>query len=68
MITFVLFYIICGVIFNFLFDLIVNWLASNNPEHEGLRFTMAERAVTVLTWPIHAGRLIIGFIKTIINS
>ena len=46
----------------------VNWLASNDPEHEVLRFTMAERAVTVLTWPIHAGRLIIGFIKTIINS
>ena len=68
MITFVLYYIICGVIFNFLFDLMVNWLASNDPEHEGLRFTMAERVVTSLTWPVHFVRLLIGFIKTIINS
>jgi len=46
----------------------VNWLASNDPEHEGLRFTMAERVVTSLTWPVHFVRLLIGFIKTIINS
>jgi len=68
MITFVLYYIICGVIFNFLLDLIVNWLASYNPENEGLRFTMAERVVMSLTWPVHFVRLLIGFIKTIINS
>lgn len=68
MITFILYYIICGVIFNFLFDLMVNWLVSNDPEHEGLRFTMAERLAVVLTWPIHFGRLLISFIKTIINS
>ena len=61
-------YIFIGIIFNFLFDLMVNWLASNDPEHEGLRFTMAERLAVVLTWPIHFGRLLISFIKTIINS
>ncbi len=67
MITFILYYIFAGIVFNFLFDLMVNWLASNDPEHEGLRFTMPERLIAVLTWPLHAGRLIIGFIKNITN-
>jgi hypothetical protein len=68
MITFILYYIICGVVFNFVFDLMVNWLASNDPEHEGLRFTMSERLIIVFTWPIHFVRLLRGIIKTIINS
>ena len=57
-------YIFIGIVFNFLFDLMVNWLASNDPEHEGLRFTMPERLIAVLTWPIHLIRLIIGFNST----
>lgn len=58
MVNYVLTYLFIGVIFNLLFDLLVNWLGE---EHEDSRFTMAEWLVATLTWPIALTRFIIAF-------
>ena len=59
MINGILTYIFIGVIFNFLFDLLVNWLGA-----EEQRFTMMERLSTTLLWPISLIVFLINFLKT----
>ena len=59
MINGILTYIFIGVIFNFLFDLLVNWLGA-----EEQRFTMMERLSTTLLWPIALIVFLINFLKT----
>jgi len=60
MINEILTYILIGVICNFLFDLLVNQL-----EAEEQRFTMTERIVTTVIWPIALAVFIYNFIKTL---
>ena len=59
MINGILTYIFIGVIFNFLFDLLVNWLGA-----EEQRFTMMERLSTTLLWPIALIVFLVNFLKT----
>lgn len=47
MISAIIWYVFVGVAFNFLWDLITTWLKS-----EENRFTMVERFIVVLIWPI----------------
>ena len=60
MINGILTYIFIGVIFNFLFDLIVNYLGD-----EEQRFTMKERISTTIIWPIALIVFLYNFIRTL---
>lgn len=63
MINAILTYIFLGVLFNFLFDLVVNYV-----QQEEARFTMAERLSTTLLWPIAVLVFLFNFIKTFIGK
>lgn len=65
MIQFILYYLLCGVIFNLMFDLLVSSLG---PDAEKNRLTMLERLFTTLTWPIPFLKLVFGIANTIINK
>jgi len=62
MINGIITYLIIGVIFNFVFDLLVN--LSGSEDH---RFTMFERLVMTLVWPIGVLAFVFHFIKNIID-
>ena len=59
MINAIITYIFIGVVFNFLFDLAINQL-----EAEEQRFTMVERIVTTILWPIALIVFLFNFFKT----
>jgi hypothetical protein len=63
MINGILSYIFLGVIFNFIFDILINWLGA-----EEQRFTLSERIVTTLLWPIAFIVFVFNFIKTLIGK
>jgi len=63
MINAILTYIFVGVVFNFLFDLLINWLGA-----EEQRFTTGERISTVLLWPIALIVFIVNFFKSTIDK
>jgi len=58
------YYLLCGVIFNFIYDSLINFLGK---EFEKLRFSLLERIIVGLFWPIALIRMIIGFISTFIK-
>lgn len=58
MISNVITYLIIGVVFNFLFDKLVDF-----NESEEYRFTMKERITMTLIWPIGLGMFAIHFFK-----
>jgi len=60
MITYIFYYVSIGVLFNFLFDKVIDYL-----EQEHIRFTLMERIVTTLLWPIAVLVFIYNFIKTL---
>lgn len=60
MLTYIFYYISIGVLFNFLFDLIVNYI-----EQEEARFSTGERIVTTLLWPIALIVFVFNFVKTL---
>lgn len=62
MISGIVTYLMIGVVFNFVFDLLVN--SSGNEDH---RFNMLERLVMTLIWPIGILTFIFYFIKNIID-
>jgi hypothetical protein len=62
MIQYIIIYLAAGVLFNLLYDLLINHLGE---EHEKMRFTMFERIFTTLIWPIPTARFIVGIIKTL---
>jgi len=62
MIDYILTYLLCGVTFNLLFDMLINVLGEDMEEN---RFTMSERIVVALTWPIHLFKFIIGFFTSL---
>jgi hypothetical protein len=56
-------YIICGVLFNLFYDLIISSLHAINEDSEKLRFNMRERLFMVLVWPIATIFFIVGLLK-----
>ena len=62
MISGIITYLMIGVVFNFVFDLLVNF--SGSEEH---RFTAVERLVMTLVWPIGVLAFVVYFIKNLIN-
>ena len=56
-------YLIIGVVFNFVFDLLVN--VSGDEDH---RFTMFERLTMTLIWPIGIGMFAIYFFKNLFQK
>ena len=58
MISNVITYLIIGVVFNFLFDKLVDF-----NESEEYRFTMGERLSMTILWPLGVGLFIIHFIR-----
>jgi len=63
MINAILTYIFVGVVFNFLFDLLINWLGA-----EEQRFTTGERISTTILWPIALVVFLVNFIRTTIGK
>ena len=59
MITYIFYYVSIGVLFNFLYDKVIDYL-----EQEHIRFTTMERIVTTLLWPIAVLVFVYNFIKT----
>ena len=59
MITYIFYYVSIGVLFNFLFDKVID-----NLDQEHIRFTTMERIVTTLLWPIAVLVFVYNFIKT----
>ena len=60
MLTHIFYYVSIGVLLNFLFDLLINYI-----EDETNRFTTWERVFTTLLWPIALGVFIYNFVKTL---
>lgn len=61
MISAIIWYLFAGVTFNFLWDLITTRL-----ESEQNRFTMLERIIVLLIWPIAVLFFVTMFIKTVL--
>ena len=62
MITYIIYYVFIGVLLNFLFDKVVDYL-----EQEQIRFNLMERIVTSLLWPIAVLVFVYNFIKSFIE-
>ena len=62
MITYIFYYVSIGVLFNFLFDKVIDFL-----EQEQIRFTTMERIITSLLWPIALLVFLYNFIKSFIE-
>ena len=63
MISGIITYLIIGVAFNFIFDLLVNL-----SENEDFRFTTKERIIMTLIWPIGIGMFVIHFLKEFFSN
>ena len=60
MLSTIIYYVIAGVAFNFLWDLIIS-----KTETEEYRFTMVERVIVTLIWPVAVGFFLIILIKNL---
>lgn len=58
---FILRYAFIGLIFNLIYDLTIYYM-----NKEELRFSILERIIFTIIWPVYAAILIHNFIKTII--
>ena len=56
-------YLLLGVVFNAAYDFAITCI-----KREELRFTIVERVVFAIVWPVYFILLVINFIKTIING
>jgi len=54
-------YLIGGVVFNFIFDVLVSLLIGNDKENR-VRFTMPQRLFAMIVWPLYTLGLIGGVI------
>ena len=63
MISNVITYLIVGVLFNFVFDKLVDF--SGNEEQ---RFNMGERLAMVILWPLGVGVFVFHFVKQLFNK
>ena len=59
MIMYIIYYLFVGIMFNFLFDKLVDYT-----EQEQMRFTSMERIYTTLVWPIALIVFLYNFIRT----
>lgn len=60
MIMYIIYYLFAGIMFNFLFDKLVDYT-----EQEQMRFTTMERIYTTLVWPIALIVFLYNFIRTL---
>ena len=60
MIMYIIYYLFAGIMFNFLFDKLVDYT-----EQEQMRFTIMERIYTTLVWPIALIVFLYNFIRTL---
>lgn len=60
MISNVITYLILGVAFNFVFDILVS-----KSEAEEFRFTMSERIIMTILWPLGVGAFIFNFVRNL---
>ena len=60
-------YLLCGVGFNLLFDVLVS-LLNDHLDESKIRFTMAQRLVTLFTWPFYLVILVGGTVYHIFKS
>ena len=60
MISVLIYYLMGGVAFNFCYDLLVS-----HAGNEEWRFTMRERFITLLVWPIYVLVFIFNFLKNL---
>ena len=63
MISNVITYLIVGVLFNFVFDKLVDF--SGNEEQ---RFNMGERLAMVILWPLGVGMFVFHFVKQLFTK
>ena len=63
MISNVITYLIVGVLFNFVFDKLVDF--SGNEEQ---RFNMGERLAMVILWPLGVGMFVFHFVKQLFSK
>ena len=63
MISNVITYLIIGVLFNFVFDKLVD--LNGEEEH---RFTMGERLSMTILWPLGVGMFVFHFVKQFIGT
>ena len=61
MLSTIIYYVIVGVAFNFFWGLIIS-----NTEAEQYRFTMVERVIVTLIWPVAVGFFVTMLIKTVL--
>lgn len=50
--SYIIYYILIGILLNMLYDLIVDWLQTKGKTQD-MRFSMKERFFVALTWPIY---------------
>lgn len=62
MISNILTYLMIGVGFNFVTDLLMDWLETEN------RLTVKEKIIVTFIWPIAVVTMIYHFVKTSING
>jgi len=63
MISNVITYLVLGVLFNFIFDKLVDF--SGNEEQ---RFSMGERLAMVILWPLGVGMFVFHFVKQLFSK
>jgi|DEB0MinimDraft_10_1074344.scaffolds.fasta_scaffold190116_2 hypothetical protein len=63
MISTIFTYIFIGVACNFLFDILINYI-----QDEANRFTIWERVITTILWPIALIVFIYNFVKTLLGD
>ena len=63
MLSTIIYYVIAGVAFNFLWDLIIS-----KTETEEYRFTMVERVIVTLIWPVAVGFFLFTLIKNLFSD
>jgi len=63
MLSAIIYYVIVGVAFNFFWDLIIS-----KTETEQYRFTMVERVIVTLIWPVAAGFFLFTLIKNLFSD
>lgn len=57
--NYIIYYILIGIVFNMLYDLLVDYLRNQGNDSD-IRFTLKERIIVTLLWPIYATGLIVN--------
>jgi Trk-type K+ transport system membrane component len=57
--NYIIYYILAGTVFNIFYDLLVDYLRNRGIDSD-IRFTLKERIIATLLWPIYATGLIVN--------